>query len=138
MISRGVRPLSLIGTIVNDPYEVDRTYDKMCFIASGTGGTQDVIPIPIAILCTINNRVHIGFAAYEWVVEIYRWLLNGELPQKNLNRIRGLLLGYSASAIASFEKFQSGQLFLNTEGDQNMLPRLLILIRYVLTRSKSK
>ena len=66
------------------PTKSIRTYDKMCFIASGTGGTQDVIPIPIAILCTINNRVHIGFAAYEWVVEIYRWLLNGELPQKTL------------------------------------------------------
>ena len=110
LISRGVRPMSLLGTIANDPYEVDDVYDKMCAIASQTGGTQDVIPVPFAILCSSIGRVNIGFAAFEWIVDMYRWLLNEELPAKNRNRITGLLFGYSPAAIASFEKFQSGQL----------------------------
>ena len=48
--------------------------------------------------------------ACEWIVEMYQWLLNGDLPEKNIHRVLGMLLGYSVGAIAAFERFDSGQL----------------------------
>lgn len=47
---------------------------------------------------------------YKIPTKMYQWLLNGELPEENFHRIRGMLLGYSIYAIESFERFQSEHL----------------------------
>ena len=39
--------MSLVGKVENDSARVYDLYEKMSFIASGTGGTQDIILDPI-------------------------------------------------------------------------------------------
>lgn len=110
LLSRGVRLMALLDVIHNDDHEACRAYDRAFDITSGLGAMHALIPIPFAIQSNrFDKSVHVGFASHEWVIDMYRWALSGEMSEENFHRVRGLLLGYSGSAIAAFERVQIGQ-----------------------------
>jgi hypothetical protein len=54
-----------------------------------------------------------GFAAAPWVIDLYRWVCDpaNNIPRDQGNRIVGLMLGYSAEAIAAFDAKGIGRMW---------------------------
>lgn len=117
LVSRGVRLMALVDTVYDGPEEAQRAYDRAYDVASESGAMHALVPIPFAIQSErFDKAVHIGFAAHEWVIDMYRWALSEEVSEENFHRIRGLLLGYSGDAIAAFERFQCAHPYPEDEG----------------------
>ena len=108
LISRGVRPLALVGTIETDPDEMLRVYNKLSLVRTGTANGHE--PIAVVVARQDGECADVGYAARAWVVDTFRWL-SENAPQPHLNRLMGLLLGYSPDAIAALEEAESGALF---------------------------
>ena len=115
LVSRGVRPLAIVAESCNeDPVAVLKAYTEMCYTLQRggitVGGQSNIVPI-----CYQNGEgsVKLGFAARAWVPETLKWILENA-PQPHLDRILGLLLGYSPDAIAADGDFDSGNLFPDT------------------------
>ena len=115
LVSRGVRPLAIVAeSHGEDPVTVLKAYTELCYtLQSGgitVGGESNIVPI-----CYQDGEgsVKLGFAARAWVPETLRWVLENA-PQPQLDRILGLLLGYSPDAIAADGDFDSGKLFPDT------------------------
>lgn len=95
LISRGVRPMSLIGSCDLDDDSIKRAWG----ILSQTSIQHDVIPF---VVCS-KERAQFGFAASGWVVTLYEWLIQtDDVPTEIKNSILGLLLGYSTESIAKY------------------------------------
>ena len=111
LVSRGVRLMALVDIIHDDYHKACRAYDQAIDIASGSGAMHALVPIPFAILSKRYDKgaVHVGYASHGWVIDMYSWALSGEVSEENFHRVRGLLLGYSGDAIASFERFSIGE-----------------------------
>ena len=109
LISRGVRALSLIGTVEANDDEMLRAYNKLQFMEFGTGCGHEPIP---AVMERKGSEpsADVGFAAHSWVVDTLKWA-SDNAPQPHLNRILGLLLGYSPAAISALDESESGKLF---------------------------
>ena len=115
LVSRGVRPLAIVAEGHDeDPVAVLKAYNELCYtLQSGgitVGGQTNIVPI-----CYQDGEgsVKLGFAARSWVPETLKWILEN-VPQPHLDRILGLLLGYSSDAIAADGDFDSGKLFPDT------------------------
>lgn len=106
LVSRGVRPLALIGTIpVSSEWCVTRTKTQLMEVR--TCGAAEREPIPVVMIRGDLSCADVGFAARSWVVDLLKWL-DGHAPTKQTNRVLGLLLGYSPDAIAALEEAESG------------------------------
>ena len=106
LVSRGVRPLSLIGHIaVESEFDVERAKTEL--MAVRPYGAAEREPIPVVMIRQDRTCADIGFAARAWVVDLLKWL-DENAPTEQQNRIVGLLLGYSADAIASLEELEAG------------------------------
>ena len=111
-ISRGTRPLALLGHVRPDPVTMLRAYNRLTFLGqhNSSGGRQ---PIPLVVLRKDDACADAGFAARAWVVETFKWI-SKNVPQPHLDRILGLMLGYSPDAIAAHDEAHSGLLFPDT------------------------
>ena len=109
LVSRGVRSLAILGTIENSSENSAVAYERMADIATESAGSQAIVPIPFLVEKPGPNRISFGFASYTWVVNVYQWLSHDPVPPTMVSRILGLLLGYSAEAIAEYERFQTGR-----------------------------
>ena len=112
LIARGVRPLALLGHVQPDPWNLLRAYNRLSYLG-GAGqkyGAGDRAPIPIVALRKDGSCADAGFAAKPWVAETFKWI-GDNIPQPHLNRIIGLMLGYSVDAIAALEESESGKMF---------------------------
>ena len=98
LIHCGVRSLTLLSPFPSDPLIIRRVVTRLETVANG-------VAIPFAI-DRGDGTADCGFAANRWVVETFQWVL-GDVPQPHFNRVLGLLLGYSASAIQDYEQRQS-------------------------------
>lgn len=114
LISRGVRPMSLIGSVKAEHQEMKNLYQKLSGLAPINGGSSEIVPIPFVVDCGKGRAVG-GFATHTWIPETYQWLNQAEVPSKHISRIIGLLLGYSTGAIAAYEAFNSGDIFDTNE-----------------------
>ena len=116
LISRGVRPLALVDTVeAKNPVEILKAYNKMQFVLTDNhpGMGSGVHVIPFAILRKEGDWVDVGFAARAWVVDTLKWIQDNA-PQPHLDRLLGLMLGYSPDAIAANDESGSGELFPDT------------------------
>jgi hypothetical protein len=106
LVSRGVRSLAII-----DSYSVD----KVQMLELATRVERFACPGAIPFVCKgADGLVYCGYAASQWVVDLFAWLINskeGAVPSKQRHRILGLLLGYSPEAIRQFEEQNCGRLF---------------------------
>ena len=114
LVSRGVRPLAIVAeSYGEDPITALKSYNKLCYVLQSGGitvGGQGIIPI-----CYQDDKgiIKMGFAARSWIPDTLKWALEN-IPQPHLDRLLGLLLGYSPDAIATDGDFDSGNLFPNT------------------------
>ena len=96
-ISRGIRPLALVCTVAPDPIKMLRAYNRLTYLGSQLGGA--IQPIPVVVLRPDGSCADAGYAAMAWAAETFQWLI-GNVPQPHLDRLLGLLLGYSPQAHA--------------------------------------
>ena len=94
-MSRGVRPLALLDT-----RDLDETVMANRFVwLNQLAGKYTVIPFVLPredFPCAMT-----GYAAATWVVDLLAW--SYKQPIRQHHRIIGLLLGYSANAIAEHD-----------------------------------
>ena len=111
-ISRGTRPLALLGHVPPDPWTMLRAYNRLTFLGAHnrSGGHE---PVPLVVLRKDGSCADAGFAARAWVVETFQWI-SENIPQPHLDRLLGLMLGYSPDAIAAHDEASSGLLVPDT------------------------
>lgn len=97
LIARGTRSLALLGQCASDP-------DEMLGVSTRLERSSSGISIPF-VLDRGNGVADFGFATHKWVVDLYKFITRerSPVPQGQRDRILGLLLGYSAEAIAHFD-----------------------------------
>lgn len=93
LVSRGVRPMSLLGSCALDSDSVARAHGILSQRAH-----HDVI----AFVIPAGERAVFGFAASGWVVQLFAWLIRSDVPNEIADSISGLLLGYSVQAIETY------------------------------------
>ena len=114
LVSRGVRPLAIVDAVKSDdPVAVLKAYNKMQFTLLGLGPGSDRSVVPFAVKRKEQDVVDVGFAARAWIANTLKWVL-WNAPQPHLDRLVGLLLGYSPDAIASNDEADGGRLFPDT------------------------
>jgi len=103
LVARGVRLLALVGQCSADPVTMLEVATRLETITN-----ENVVPF---VLDERNGTAEYGYAATEWVLDLFRWAMTEDLPSLQRNRIVGLLCGYGAEAIRLFEERQAGRLF---------------------------
>jgi hypothetical protein len=104
LVGRGVRLLALIGECSSDSAEMLEIATRIETLAG-----ENVIAF---VLDEGDGRAEYGYAAAEWVLDLFRWVVTEScVSALHRNRIVGVLCGYSAEAIRLFEERQSGRLF---------------------------
>lgn len=98
LVSRGVRPLALLGSINPDPATMKRALVRLNQLTGASAGSA----IPFVLLRADMGCAMVGFAAAQWVVDLLEWSYR-QAPMRQHHCIIGLLLGYSASAIAEHD-----------------------------------
>ena len=116
LVSRGVRPLALIGTCDAEPFQMLETYSKLRYMRFGVAQGHE--PIPLVVERKNRGYADYGFAQRAWVAETFQWI-SENVPQPHLNRLLGLMLGYSADAIAAQDECESGRLFPDIIDDES-------------------
>ena len=104
-MDRSARPLAIVGTCEADPMTMLRVATKL-----ESGCSFDVIPF---VADRGDGVADFGFAAEGWVVDLLEWAMTADIPDKQVHRILGLLLGYSARAIDKHERTGTGDGFRN-------------------------
>ena len=104
LVARGVRPLALV---------YDGTADQLSMLRMATQletiGDQGCIPL---VVDHKDGRAGCGFAAAEWVIDLYEWTTSSvAVPAKHRHAILGLLLGYSTTAIDQHLQALGGRRF---------------------------
>ena len=114
LISRGVRPLALVGTVSlegnadTDHWNLMTAYSKIEYLNVGRANGHEIIPV--VVLRKDKSCADVGITSRAWVAETFKWVLdNAQQPQ--LNHLLGLLLGYSPDAIAASDESEAGRLF---------------------------
>lgn len=96
LISRGVRPLALLGAVSSDPTEMRDYFARLWKVTAKWGNV-----IPFVFPRKDMDCAMAGFAAAEWVIDLLRW--SYDQPWRRHHQIVGLLLGYTPSAIAEHD-----------------------------------
>lgn len=97
LISRGVRPLALVGHCPAREGVMLRVRTRLSTAA-----------LPFDALTFVIREGHgsaaFGYAAHRWVIDLLGWVLSDEVPPARKHEVLGLLLGYSPSAIARHQE----------------------------------
>ena len=103
LISRGVRPMALLDSVPGSSRGTIAAWGM--YLANicrpYNGGTEETAPYPFIIPHPDKDKLHLGIAAYPWVIESYKYLLY-KIEEPWQQHFLGLLLGYSPAAIHEF------------------------------------
>jgi hypothetical protein len=99
LVSRGVRPVALVGHCPADPVIMLRVKSGLHKVLQA----QLVIPFIFAEKDRPETAAF-GYAAHRWCVDLLEWVMSAEVPPARKHEILGLLLGYSPSAIARHQE----------------------------------
>jgi hypothetical protein len=106
LVARGVRPMSLVGYVVDSQLEMLKASSRLEIMSTGCSVVPFVIP-------RCDGFADCGFASESWVVDLYEWLVKSEdVPKIHRHQICGLLLGYSAKAIRTHDSRCCGRRFI--------------------------
>ena len=100
LISRGVRPLSIVESI--DPDE-SGMHAAFCRLQDAAAPYQGAIPFVLPM--GDDGSATAGFAAEQWVVDLLGWSY-ANAPARHHSQIVGLLLGYTPRAIAVYDEYR--------------------------------
>lgn len=113
-IARSASPMALIGNIAldagaaHDGWNMRQSYCRLKYTETGKACGNEVIPS--LIRRKDGTAADYGFAARPWMIATFQWS-SKNAPQPHLNRLLGLLPGYSPAAIAAMEESETGRLF---------------------------
>lgn len=99
LISRGVRPLALVGHCPAEPVTMLRVRTVLATAAM----RFDAIPF-ILVEADRPESASFGYAAHRWVIDLLEWVYSRGVPKARKHQVLGLLLGYSPSAIARHQE----------------------------------
>jgi hypothetical protein len=99
LVSRGVRPLALIGHCPSDPLVMCRVKTLLSRVRQA----ELVLPF-IFTEGDHPEQAAFGYAAHRWVIDHLEWALGAALPAARRHEILGLLCGYSPAAIARHQE----------------------------------
>lgn len=99
LVSRGVRPMALLGTC--EPAEREEVWGRLLVAGQHY---PEALPFWVAF---VEGDVAYGFAAASWCVDLFTWARSQ--PEAQRERIEGLLLGYGAREIARHEEARSAR-----------------------------
>ena len=108
LVSRGVRPLALVGTVPATPEAMSHAEQDLFRCGSLHGNKS-----PLPFVLKGNDLAQCGYVSHSWVLDLFFWLERGDVPLRQRERILGLLLGYSAAAIAEFDDSQAARALRN-------------------------
>jgi hypothetical protein len=109
LVARGLRPMAIVGHVKTDDLLMLQVASKLEIATCNINVIPFVIPRK-------DDFADCGFAAATWVLELYAYIVqSGDIPDKHMHRIRGLLLGYSAEAIRQHDERTSGRQFISLE-----------------------
>lgn len=97
LISRGVRPMALLGHCPGDPLVMTRA---RTLLSAGRQGF-DVL---VFIFRETPDSAVFGYASHRWVISLLEWAVSPGVPPSRKHEILGLLLGYSPAAIARHQE----------------------------------
>jgi hypothetical protein len=100
LISRGVRPLALMG---HCPAEPAVMLLRVRTVLATATERFDAIPF-ILVEADRPQSASFGYAAHRWVIDLLEWVYSRGVPKARKHQVLGLLLGYSPSAIARHEE----------------------------------
>ena len=109
LISRGVRALALLKTTKTDRTSMLSALNELEEAASMVGATRGNNVLPFVVKHKSGHYATTGFASHPWVIDLFRWIDDSDVPHPHRSRIIGLLLGYSPDAIAAEDDFAIGQ-----------------------------
>ena len=105
LVARGVRPLAIAGHFPTQSVSMLRIATLIETAASG----EDVSPF---VIDHGDGSGSLGFAANRWTLDFYEWAVTDRsIPEQQMHRIVGMLLGYSPVAISRYEESGSGRRF---------------------------
>ena len=104
LVARGVREIATLGSCEASPEAMLRT-------ATRIEAAAPVGAIPF-VLDQGHGRAVYGYAGHAWSLDLFRWVIGTEMPEKQRSRILGLLHGYDGEAIRSFEERGGGRLWV--------------------------
>lgn len=105
LVARGVRPLAIAGHFPTGSASMLRIATLIEVAASG----EDVAPF---VFDHGDGSGSFGFAANRWTMDFYEWAVKDRsIPEQQMHRIVGMLLGYSPVAISRYEESGSGRRF---------------------------
>jgi hypothetical protein len=105
LVARGVRALGLGGHLqVEDRDDLLRVATQV-----ERAGREGCLSF---VLDHRDGSASYGYAAGRWALDLYEWaILSPHVPEKQRDRIIGLLLGYSGPSIARYEDEGCGRRF---------------------------
>jgi hypothetical protein len=105
LVARGVRSLAVAAHFPTQSASMLRIATLIEVAASGA----DVAPF---VIDHGDGSGSLGFAANRWTLDFYEWAVTDRsIPEQQMHRIVGMLLGYSPVAISRYEESGSGRRF---------------------------
>jgi hypothetical protein len=99
LISRGVRPMALLGSCSSDEAVMGTVY-TILINAAGTPLAEPFV-LPSG---AYPGRASYGYAARAWVTDLLEFAESDAVPLRRREEITGLLCGYSPDAIARHQE----------------------------------
>lgn len=99
LVSRGARPLALVGHCPAEPVLMLRVRTVLCEARQA----ELVLPF-IFPEGDCPGQAAFGYAAHRWVIDHLEWALGAGLPPARRHEILGMLCGYSPAAIARHQE----------------------------------
>jgi len=113
LVARGVRALALAGHCPSEH-------------ALRAATRVEHVSVPGVTAFVLDHRdgtASFGYTAERWPLDLYEWaILERSVPQEQRDRIIGLLLGYTAPAVARYEADGSGRRFTLSREPASSLP----------------
>jgi hypothetical protein len=105
LVARGVRVLALAGHCLD--------VDELGLLRIATNLERNAEPQAIPFVVAHGDGVaSFGYASAGWAIDLYEWAVKSpDVPQEQMHRITGLLLGYDAASISRHEAEASGRRF---------------------------
>ena len=100
LVSRGVRPLAIVGYTSSDDQEMDEARGRLIVAAYPVEGA-----IPF-VLPTWENTAAAGYASEQWAIDLLAWAHSPDVPFRAHHLILGMLLGYSPRSVAAYDALE--------------------------------
>lgn len=105
LVAREVRPIAIAGHF----HTTSASLLRIATLIESAAQGEAVLPF---VINHGDDSGSFGYAANRWTLDFYEWAVTDRsIPEQQMHRIVGLLLGYSPVAISRYEESGSGRRF---------------------------